>query len=95
MSCMLTKSLFHASRTVAITPFRTGSFDFAEVKRVCQDCTKLGFEAMYQAGPARPFRFIYLSAEGTPRDPSKKPAIMGDYQIMRVGYWWCSFEISR
>jgi hypothetical protein len=43
---------------------------------------------MYQAGPARPFRFIYLSAEGTPRDPSKKPPIMGDYQIMRVSHWY-------
>ena len=39
---------------------------------------------MYQAGPSRPFRFIYLSAEGTPRDPTKKPAVWGDYQVMRV-----------
>ncbi|KAK9860744.1 hypothetical protein MYU51_005967 [Penicillium brevicompactum] len=69
--------------TVAITPFRLGKFDFAEVKRVCQDCTKSGFDAMYQAGPSRPFRFIYLSAEGTPRDPTKKPAVWGDYQVMR------------
>ncbi|CAG8935899.1 unnamed protein product [Penicillium salamii] len=69
--------------TVAITPFRIKKFDFAEVKRVCQDCTKIGFEAMYQAGPARPFRFVYLSADGTPRDPTKKPAIWGDYQVMR------------
>ncbi|KGO46098.1 hypothetical protein PEX1_064980 [Penicillium expansum] len=61
----------------------TGSFDFAEVKRVCQDCTLAGFKAMYEAGPAKPFRFIYFSADGTPRDPTKKPAIMGDYQVMR------------
>ncbi|KAJ5372765.1 hypothetical protein N7517_004771 [Penicillium concentricum] len=69
--------------TVAVTPFRTGGFDFAEVKRVCQDCTKLGFEAMYKAGPARPFRFMYLSAQGTPRDPTERPIIMADYQVMR------------
>ncbi|KAJ5501844.1 hypothetical protein N7453_006661 [Penicillium expansum] len=69
--------------TVAVTPFRTGSFDFAEVKRVCQDCTLAGFKAMCEAGPAKPFRFIYFSADGTPRDPTKKPAIMGDYQVMR------------
>ncbi|EKV06860.1 NAD(P)-binding domain [Penicillium digitatum] len=69
--------------TVAVTPFRTSSFDFAEVKRVCQDCTLAGFKAMYEAGPAKPFRFIYFSADGTPRDPTKKPAIMGDYQVMR------------
>ncbi|KAL4780053.1 hypothetical protein BJX76DRAFT_364626 [Aspergillus varians] len=69
--------------TVAVTPFRTGSFDFAEVKRVCQDCTLAGFKAIYEAGPAKPFRFIYFSADGTPRDPTKRPAIMGDYQVMR------------
>ncbi|KAI1837498.1 hypothetical protein DTO006G1_2976 [Penicillium roqueforti] len=69
--------------TVAVTPFRTSSFDFAEVKRVCQDCTLAGFKAMYEAGPAKPFRFIYFSADGTPRDPIKRPAIMGDYQVMR------------
>ncbi|KAJ5579582.1 uncharacterized protein N7459_005567 [Penicillium hispanicum] len=69
--------------TVAVTPFRTSSFDFAEVKRVCQDCTLAGFKAIYEAGPARPFRFLYFSAEGTPQDPTKKPALMGDYQIMR------------
>ncbi|KGO75469.1 hypothetical protein PITC_081690 [Penicillium italicum] len=68
---------------VAATPLHTGDLEFAEIKRVCQDCTKLGFEAMCEAGPARPFRFIYLSVEGTPQDPTKKPAIMADYHIMR------------
>ncbi|KAJ5464213.1 hypothetical protein N7475_007348 [Penicillium sp. IBT 31633x] len=75
--------------TFAITPFRTGSFDFLEVKRVCQDCTRLGFEAMYEAGPVRPFRFMYLSAEGTPRDSEKRPFMMGDYQVMR-----CNTELT-
>lgn len=70
-------------RTVAVTPFRMG-IDFAEVKRVCQTCAIAGFKAMYEAGPARPFRFIFFSAAGTPLDLSKKPLIMGDYQIMRV-----------
>ncbi|KPM45560.1 hypothetical protein AK830_g941 [Neonectria ditissima] len=69
--------------TVAVTPFRTSSIDFAEVKRVCQDCTMAGFKAMYEAKPARPFRFIYFSAEGTPRDLGKKPRFMGEYQLMR------------
>lgn len=39
---------------------------------------------MYEAGPARPFRFLYFSAEGTPRDPTQRPAFKGDYQVMRV-----------
>lgn len=71
-------------RNVAISPFRVDNFDFAEVKRVCQDCTKLGFEAMYEAGPARPFRFMYLSTQGTPRDPTERPIIMAEYHLMRV-----------
>ncbi|KAJ5592334.1 hypothetical protein N7537_009238 [Penicillium hordei] len=68
--------------TVALTPLQPG-IDFAEVKRVCQDYTKLGFEAMCEAGPARPFRFIYLSAGGTPRDPTKDPVILPEFFIMR------------
>lgn len=80
-------------RTVAVTPFRTSGFDFAEVKRVCQDCTLAGFKAMYEAGPAKPFRFIYFSADGTPRDPIKRPAIMGDYQVMRVSYSCTSLSV--
>ncbi|KAJ6021032.1 hypothetical protein N7540_006536 [Penicillium herquei] len=69
--------------TVAITPFRASNFPFAEVKRVCQDCTLAGFKAIYDAGPKSPFRFLYFSAEGTPRDPSHRPILMGDYQVMR------------
>lgn len=70
-------------RTVALTPLQPG-FDFAEVKRICQNYTRLGFEAMCEAGPARPFRFIYLSAEGTPGDPTKDPVILPDFFIIRV-----------
>lgn len=39
---------------------------------------------MYEAGPAKPFRFLYLSAEGIPRDLTQKPLFMGQYQLMRV-----------
>ncbi|KAJ5883784.1 uncharacterized protein N7473_010670, partial [Penicillium subrubescens] len=70
--------------TVAITPFRFGNFEFDEVERVCQICTLSGLRAMYEAQEGRPFRFLYLSAEGTPDDPMKKPMFMGGYQIMRV-----------
>ncbi|KAJ5510199.1 hypothetical protein N7453_002302 [Penicillium expansum] len=78
----VTITLCGTSRTVR-QPLHTGGFDFAEVKRVCQDCTKLRFEAMYEAGPARPFRFMYLSAENIPRDPTKRPVVMADYHNMR------------
>ena len=73
-----------SSRTVAITPFRQIQFDFAEIKRVCQACTAEGFNAIYEAGPARPFRFLYVSGSGTPRDPTRRPMVWGDYQVMRV-----------
>lgn len=76
--------LTSVDRTVAVTPFRAGQFDADEVKRVCQTCTLAGFKAMYESSARRPFRFIYFSAEGTPTDVSKKPLVLGDYQIMRV-----------
>ncbi|KAE9364252.1 hypothetical protein N431DRAFT_388245 [Stipitochalara longipes BDJ] len=69
--------------TVAITPGRAMSYDFAEVKHICQDCTMAGLKAMYEAGPSRPFRFVYLSGDGTPRDQTKKPLILGQYLLMR------------
>ncbi|KZN94472.1 hypothetical protein EN45_046690 [Penicillium chrysogenum] len=46
--------------TVAVTPLRTGK---VELKRVCQDYTKLGFKTICEAGPARPFRFIQCNTE--------------------------------
>lgn len=79
----LTCGIFE-NRTVAVTPMRSRGVDFVEVKRVCQSCTLAGLKVMYEAGPSRPFRFLYLSAEGTPRDLTKKPSFMGDYQLMRV-----------
>lgn len=68
-----------------MTPFKSWGMDFAEVKRVCQDCTLAGFKAIYEAGPARPFRFLYFSGDGVPTDPNAaKPKILGDYMMMRV-----------
>jgi hypothetical protein len=73
---------------VAITPFRLGKFDFAEVKRVCQDCTVAGLKAVSEANSTspKPTTFVYMSAEGTPQDLSDKPFVLGDYQIMRVRF---------
>ncbi|KAF8859615.1 hypothetical protein BDZ45DRAFT_353534 [Acephala macrosclerotiorum] len=71
--------------TVAVTPMMSRDVDFTEVKRICQTCTLAGLKAMHEAGPSKPFRFLYASAEGTPRDLTKKPLFMGEYQLMRVG----------
>ena len=71
-------------RTVGVTPMKSMAYDFAEVKRVCHDCTLAGLKAMYEAGASRPFRFCYLSASGVSRDLTQKPLIMGDFLLMRV-----------
>lgn len=72
------------TRTVGVTPIRAMRQDFAEVKRVCQDCTIAGLEAMREAGPSKPFRFVYLSGDGTPRDMTKQPLVLGQFLCMRV-----------
>ncbi|KAJ5677174.1 uncharacterized protein N7477_002807 [Penicillium maclennaniae] len=70
--------------TVGVTPLKSKSFDFSEVKRICQDCTLVGFKTIYEAGSRRPFRFVYFSGEGIMEDPgAKKPFFLGDYMIMR------------
>ncbi|KAK8135946.1 nucleoside-diphosphate-sugar epimerase [Apiospora sp. TS-2023a] len=70
--------------TVAVTPFRLSKFDFVEVKRVCQDCTVAGLQAVSEVNhAAKPTAFIYMSAEGTPEDLTRKTFILGDYNLMR------------
>lgn len=75
---------FACLRTVAVTPIKGMNMDFAEVKRVCQTCTLEGFKAIQEAKPAKPFRFVYFSAEGLPQDPLAKPLLLGEYRLMRV-----------
>ncbi|KAI0124793.1 hypothetical protein BJ170DRAFT_635117 [Xylariales sp. AK1849] len=69
--------------TVAITPSKARSQDFAEVKRICQDCTMIGLKAMHEAGLAKPFRFLYTSGVAAERDPNKTPSWMAQYALMR------------
>ncbi|KAK8039460.1 nucleoside-diphosphate-sugar epimerase [Apiospora rasikravindrae] len=70
--------------TVAVTPTKSKSMEFAEVKRICQDFTMAGMQAMYEAGPARPFRFMYMSGTAAPRDANQKPGwFMPEYSQMR------------
>ena len=63
---------------------KSKALDFAEVKRVCQDCTLAGLKAMYEAGPSKPFRFLYFSADGISRDATQKPLLLGEFRFMRV-----------
>ncbi|KAH6690277.1 hypothetical protein F5X68DRAFT_259753 [Plectosphaerella plurivora] len=71
--------------TVAVTPGKSRAMEAADVKRICHDYTATGLQAMYDSGPAKPFRFLYMSGSNAQRDPAKKPFLLGDYSIMRGG----------
>lgn len=82
---------------MGITPGKASTYDFAEVKRVCQDCTMAGLEALREANSAapKPVRFVYLSGEGVSQDFATKPFILGDYRIMRVSrYIWVNIDLE-
>jgi hypothetical protein len=66
-------------------------YDFAEVKRVCQESTLIGMKTIYEAGPGKPFRFLYVSGMAAERDQTKKPRLMAEYSLLRVGL---SFSFS-
>ncbi|RYP31941.1 hypothetical protein DL767_005482 [Monosporascus sp. MG133] len=69
--------------TVAITPGKSRALDWEVVKRVCQTSTLAGLAAMCEAGPARPFRFLYMSGATAERDQTKTPRFMPQYTLMR------------
>ncbi|KAK0707453.1 hypothetical protein B0H67DRAFT_647638 [Lasiosphaeris hirsuta] len=69
--------------TVAITPTKSKTYAFEDVKRICQTSTLAGFRAMADAGPARPFRFLYMSGSAAERDQTKRPIVLAEYLLMR------------
>jgi hypothetical protein len=72
------------ARTVAITPGKATSYKWEDVKRVCQTSTMEALRAIHSAGPAKPFRFVYMSGVLIARDPAKKSFFQGRYGDMRV-----------
>jgi len=78
------------TRTVAITPTKSRGFEFDEVRRVCQEHTLAGLQAMLEARGEggnqkmpQPFRFMYMSGTAAERDQSKTPSFMPEYTLMR------------
>ncbi|MCJ1384882.1 hypothetical protein MMC17_008000 [Xylographa soralifera] len=76
--------------TVAITPTKSRAFEFDEVRRVCQEHTLAGLQAMLKAHSEggnhdipRPFRFMYMSGTAAERDQNKTPSYMPQYSLMR------------
>ncbi|KAF8311140.1 hypothetical protein DL93DRAFT_2061351 [Clavulina sp. PMI_390] len=70
--------------TVAITPSKSLTYEWNEIVRVCQTSPLVGIQAMYEAGPSIPFRFLYMSGFIVERDQSKPPPVMAKYLLMRV-----------
>ncbi|KAH8759923.1 hypothetical protein F5883DRAFT_564213 [Diaporthe sp. PMI_573] len=71
--------------TVGITPGRASTYDFAEVKRVCQDCTIAGLTALREANSStqKPVKFVYLSGHGISQDFTTKAFLLSGYRTMR------------
>ncbi|OAA59539.1 NAD(P)-binding domain protein [Niveomyces insectorum RCEF 264] len=69
--------------TVAITPSKSASFPFEEVKRVCQTSTLAGLRAIHAAGSQKPLRFVYMSGIAAERDQTKTPQFKPEYSLMR------------
>jgi hypothetical protein len=75
-------------RTVAITPFKSRSMSFETVRRVCQEWTLAGLNAMADSNPNQPFRFLYMSGAASSKADDKNnswtPKYMAQYSLMRV-----------
>jgi hypothetical protein len=67
---------------------RSKQYHWDEVVRTNKDYCVAGMNTIADArratGNTTPFRFIYVSGRGISRDMTKKPWILGDYQLMRV-----------
>lgn len=63
---------------------KADSMDFAEVKKICVDCTVYGMRTMSDLRAADPFRFLYMSGHDAERDQTKTPRCMPEYFLMRV-----------
>ncbi|RKK14221.1 hypothetical protein BFJ63_vAg11928 [Fusarium oxysporum f. sp. narcissi] len=69
--------------TVGVTPFHAFRMDPEEVRKVCQDYTMVGLEAMRSSGLARPFRVAYLSAVAVSRDVNQNMWFAPEFRRIR------------
>ncbi|ORY12195.1 hypothetical protein BCR34DRAFT_600761 [Clohesyomyces aquaticus] len=67
---------------LAITPSKSKTFPWEEVRKVNLDYTVAGMQSL-MAVSEKPFRFIYTSGQMSERDQSKKLALLGDYRLLR------------
>ncbi|KAF2498210.1 hypothetical protein BU16DRAFT_579387 [Lophium mytilinum] len=67
---------------LAITPAKSKTYTFEEVRKVCSGYTVAGIREMSSVAN-KPFRFIYTSGAMTERDQTKKLMLLGEYRLMR------------
>lgn len=71
--------------TVAVGPWKARMYpDFETVRKVSQDYTVAGLQAMHESRTNKPFRFLYLSGSTSERDQSKSHLVWNQYRLMRV-----------
>lgn len=89
----MNQSQLTSSRTIAITPTKSKTMPWEEVRKTCVDYAVNAvdtFAKSPRADKANPFRFVYVSGSAAERDPTKKPWVMGDYCLMRVRIKHCT-----
>lgn len=72
---------------MAVTPNKSASMPWDQVRKVCLDYTIHGLEELSQAprkDTSKPLTFVYVSGANAERDPAKKPWLLGEYSVMRV-----------
>ncbi|KAI0020379.1 NAD(P)-binding protein [Xylariomycetidae sp. FL0641] len=69
--------------TVGVVPSQAIAMSSEELKRICQTNTIAAFKTMIEAGPAKPFRFLYMGGYFAERDQTKTPVVMPEYLLMR------------
>ncbi|KAJ9194607.1 hypothetical protein DTO166G4_4313 [Paecilomyces variotii] len=72
---------------LAVTPSKSKTMPWEEVRKICYDYTVKGLETIAQLprdiSAGKPLRFIYTSGAMSERDQSNKPWLLGDYCLMR------------
>ncbi|KFY40151.1 hypothetical protein V494_03624 [Pseudogymnoascus sp. VKM F-4513 (FW-928)] len=71
---------------LAVTPSKTWTMPWEDVRKICFDYTVKGIETIAQLprdSGSKPLRFIYTSGAKAQRDQSQKPWILGNYSLMR------------
>ncbi|KAH6611019.1 hypothetical protein Trco_001039 [Trichoderma cornu-damae] len=71
---------------MAVTPSKSRTVAWEEVRKVCLDYTVAGLETLSRLprnNTANPLRFIYISGVKSERDQTKKPLLLGDYCLLR------------